>query len=228
MEDAHRQTSQKDGTSFSLEDGKKLLEFLVEKGLDKDTLIQRYDEKCEEYNKMQTVRGYKAPTAIADTLASLYPSNRENVQILDAAAGTGLVSVEVRKRGFVHVDGLDPSEGMLEEAKKSNLYERYICDFLGDNTLDIADDTYTVLTLVSLTSEILKKLSIKCYEELVRITKSGGHILINHYDYIFDSDDIKGNLAHLESRGMWKLVDKQYVVEKQNGVRRCTCVYKVA
>ncbi|XP_046564213.1 methyltransferase-like protein 27 [Haliotis rubra] len=228
MEDTNRQASEKDGTSYSLDDGKRLLEFLVEKGLDNESLVQRYDEKSEEYNKMQIVRRYMAPTSIADTLSALYPSNRENVRILDAAAGTGLVSVEARKRGFVQIDALDPSEGMLEEARKNNLYQRYICDVIGDNTLDIANDTYTVLTLVSLTSEILKKLSVKCYEELVRVTKSGGYILINHYDYIFDTDVMKANLADLESRGLWKLADRHYVEEPHNGVRRCTCIYKVA
>lgn len=44
---------------------------------------------------------------------------------------------QLKKKGFVSTDGLEPSEGMLAEAKRNNLYGRYICDVVGENTFDI-------------------------------------------------------------------------------------------
>lgn len=38
---------------------------------------------------------YKMPKWMGDTLASLYPGNKEKINILDVAAGTGLASVQV-------------------------------------------------------------------------------------------------------------------------------------
>ncbi|XP_046547353.1 methyltransferase-like protein 27 isoform X2 [Haliotis rubra] len=160
-------------------------------------------------------------------LAALYTHNRKSVSILDVAAGTGLVSCEMRKQGFLHIDGLEPSERMLEQAKKNNLYERYICDILADKTLDIADDTYNIVTVVGLSSEIFSTLPIKAFEELVRITKSGGHILMNHYDYIFQRDVLRANLAILEDRGLWKLEDKQIKPNTAHGFTGHLHVYNV-
>ncbi|XP_046547356.1 uncharacterized protein LOC124257355 isoform X3 [Haliotis rubra] len=165
-------------------EAEKDFQFLVEKGLDNDAIVKRFDCVAEKYDKM-------------------------------------------RKQGFLHIDGLEPSERMLEQAKKNNLYERYICDILADKTLDIADDTYNIVTVVGLSSEIFSTLPIKAFEELVRITKSGGHILMNHYDYIFQRDVLRANLAILEDRGLWKLEDKQIKPNTAHGFTGHLHVYNV-
>ncbi|XP_071104267.1 methyltransferase-like protein 27 [Haliotis cracherodii] len=200
---------------------------LIEKGLDNETVIKRFDHMSDKYDMVLGMMDYKMPKWTGDSLASLYPGSKEKINILDVAAGTGLVSVQMRKHGFLHIDGLDPSEGMLEQAKKNNLYERYICDILAENTLDISDDTYTVVTVVGLSSEFFKKLPVKALEELVRVTKSGGHILMNHFDYIFESDVLRTNLLSLGNRGLWKLEDKKIMPEIVKGITGHLHIYKV-
>ncbi|XP_067665495.1 methyltransferase-like protein 27 isoform X2 [Haliotis asinina] len=178
-------------------------------------------------SQIQAIIGNDLPMWMAESLAALYTHSRNTVSILDVAAGTGLASCEMRKRGFLHIDGLEPSEKMLEQAKKKNLYERYICDILADKTLDITDDTYNIVTVVGLSSEVFSTLPTKAFEELVRVTKSGGHILMNHFDYIFQRDDLRANLASLEDRGQWKLEDKQIKPDIAHGFTGHLHIYKV-
>ncbi|XP_046574641.1 methyltransferase-like protein 27 [Haliotis rubra] len=164
---------------------------------------------------------------MAESVAAQYPSNRGDIRILDVAAGTGLVSVELRKHGFVHIDGLEPSEGMLLEAKRNNLYEQYILDMLGENTLDIADDTYTVVTMSGLSREVMKKLPVRALEEMARVTQPGGRVMMNAYDYNFQSEIFRVNLASLECRGIWKLESKEARQHISNGVGGILHTYRV-
>ena len=46
--------------------------------------------------------------------------------------------LQLRSQGFKYIDALDPSEPMLSLAKKNNLYENYLCEFLSDKELPIA------------------------------------------------------------------------------------------
>lgn len=52
------------------------------------------------------------------------------------------VCFQLKQQGFVHIDALDPSEGMLEKAKARSLYENYICDYITDKQLDIQESKY--------------------------------------------------------------------------------------
>ncbi|XP_046373203.1 methyltransferase-like protein 27 [Haliotis rufescens] len=210
-----------------VKEAKREFNSLIEKGLDNETVVKRFDHMSDKYDMVLGMMDYKMPKWMGDSLASLYPGSKEKINILDVAAGTGLASVQMRKHGFLHIDGLDPSEGMLEQAKKNNLYERYICDILADNTLDISDDTYTVVTVVGLSSEFFKKLPVKALEELARVTKSGGHILMSHFDYIFESDVLRTNLLSLGNRGLWKLEDKKIMPEIVKGITGHLHIYKV-
>ena len=45
---------------------------------------------------------------------------------------------QLREQGFRHIDALDPSEAMLSRAKKDNLYDNYINDFLTEKPLPIS------------------------------------------------------------------------------------------
>ncbi|XP_046575591.1 uncharacterized protein LOC124283642 [Haliotis rubra] len=88
--------------------------------------------------------GYTGPAEIAGTIAKLFPSNRNEVYILDVSAGTGLCADKVYSQGFLKIDALEPSNEMLDEARKKGIYSRYFVDGLGENTLDIANGGYII------------------------------------------------------------------------------------
>ena len=50
--------------------------------------------------------------------------------------------IQLREQGFRHIDALDPSQEMLDIAKKDGLYENYFCDFLTEKQLSIESSEY--------------------------------------------------------------------------------------
>jgi predicted TPR repeat methyltransferase len=82
---------------------------------------------------------YVAPTVIAQMLSSAEPDH--TVRVLDVGCGTGLVGVCLSKLGFSHLDGLDFSFEMLEEARRKDVYRELIQADLNES-LDLIQSTY--------------------------------------------------------------------------------------
>ena len=51
---------------------------------------------------------------------------KDEMKIVDAAAGTGLIGVELNKLGYTNLCALDISPEMLDEAKKKNVYTKFL------------------------------------------------------------------------------------------------------
>ena len=60
---------------------------------------------------------------------------KDDIMIIDAGAGTGLVGVELKQLGYTNLHALDISQEMLDEAKKKNLYKKLICAPLNDHRI---------------------------------------------------------------------------------------------
>ncbi|OWF45405.1 Williams-Beuren syndrome chromosomal region 27 protein [Mizuhopecten yessoensis] len=104
----------------------------------RDRKTQFYDSWSKLFDQDMLSDGYSGPSMAADAVAGLYPGDRENVHILDIAAGTGFVGEQLAKHGFVKVDALDPSQGMLDKAKAKGVYQTLICSYFDEKKLDIA------------------------------------------------------------------------------------------
>ena len=57
---------------------------------------------------------------------------KDEVKIIDVAAGTGLIGVELNKLGYTNLCALDISQEMLDIAKTKNVYTKFICSPLND------------------------------------------------------------------------------------------------
>ncbi|XP_046583424.1 uncharacterized protein LOC124290673 [Haliotis rubra] len=147
--------------------------FIGDEETSRDEIIDRFSRNSQHYEKVIAATNNNYATKTAQTTAELFPSNRKDIYILDVAAGTGLCGQELYSLGFQKMDALDPSEQMLDEARKKGLYGRYYLDVLGETTLDIANDTYDAVTISGLSTMVLKKLPINAMEELIRIVKPG-------------------------------------------------------
>ena len=53
-----------------------------------------------------------------------------------------MIILQLKANGFVHIDALDPSQAMLDLAKKEGLYENYFVDFLNEKQLSIPPGTF--------------------------------------------------------------------------------------
>ena len=109
----------------------------VEDYYDEWTVENKYDKDMVDWK-------YSGPQETV-TLFKKYNS-KKGIKILDAGCGTGLVGVELKKNGYLNLDGADFSQKMLDLVPK-NIYENLFKIDLNQK-VNIADDTYEGITCV--------------------------------------------------------------------------------
>lgn len=136
-----------------------------------------YFDWAKSYDQVLELTGYTGPSKVADVVSDcISKEKKDKVRILDVGAGTGLVGRELHKRGFRHIDALDPSEAMLNEAKKWEVYENYIVNFISGSPLNIQADSYDVLTGCGVFSEA--HVPVEALHEMIRLVKPGGFVVL--------------------------------------------------
>jgi MFS family permease len=160
---------------------------------DLDELRGEYDRIAQAYDaELVDGMGYRSPAAVSAV-----------ARILDAGAGTGLLGVALAEDGFTHVDALDLSTGMLAEAARKHVYGDLRAGRLGDE-LEYDSGTYdAVVSAGVLTTGHAPAQSL---DELVRITRPGGHLI-----FTLRADQLppgfERKIAELEEAERWTLVE---------------------
>lgn len=120
---------------------------------------------------------YKVPQPFAKlfdaTVSKLFPEIRKkDFKVLDVAAGTGLVGLELRKLGYDNIDALDMSQEMLNQAKKKGVYKKSICAALTDQQIpDIGTGEYDALTCSS--AVCTSHVRPSAFQEMIKLVKPG-------------------------------------------------------
>ncbi|XP_050405329.2 uncharacterized protein LOC126821067 [Patella vulgata] len=155
---------------------------------------------------------YNGPIEAAKAVGKFIPTDRDNVKILDIAAGTGYVGEELHQMGFLHVDALEPSEGMLDIAKEKGVYKNYILDILGGKKYSIGTDYYDC----SVVSGGMGEGHIPCTGilEMIRIVKPGGIVVIamreEYLNYVEEyQNKLEPMMEELEKEGVWEKIDRR-------------------
>ena len=133
---------------------------------DNAQLAERYDQWASDYEAdLDRDFGYSGPADAAEIFVRHVPLD---AKILDAGAGTGLVGLELKGRGYAKILAMDMSEGMLEQARSKGVYQELHRMVMGE-PLDFETDAFDavisvgVLTLGHATADSL--------DELVRVTR---------------------------------------------------------
>ncbi|MEN3793535.1 class I SAM-dependent methyltransferase [Fulvimarina sp. MAC3] len=99
---------------------------------DTEALREYYAGWASDYDKDVATERYGGPGVIADvatTVARGYLKRPlKEIRVLDAGCGTGLAGIELKKRGFVDVDGFDLSAEMTEIADNTGAYDKLVAD----------------------------------------------------------------------------------------------------
>lgn len=190
----------------------KIVHDVMQAGISLSVREQRYSDWTGTYEKDLEDLDYQGPHILGKAAAECFPENRENKVIIDIAAGTGLVGVELYRHGFRIMDALDPIEKMLDLAKEKNIYRNYICDYVTEKPLNIKENTYDALTICG--GMGYGHLPCNALFEMIRLVKPGGYIVIvTRNSHLENVEDYKGKLAplmdKLEKDGKWKNVKRE-------------------
>ena len=167
-----------------------------------EELRGEYDRIASAYDaELLDGMGYRSPAAVSEVVRRLL---QPDARVLDAGAGTGLLGVALAKEGFTRLDAFDLSPGMLAEAARKDVYDDLRTGRLGD-ALEYGDGTYdAVVSAGVLTTGHAPATSL---DELVRITRRGGHLI-----FTLRSDQMppgyEEKIAEFEKARRWQLVER--------------------
>ena len=169
---------------------------------DLEELRSEYDRIAEAYDAaLVDEMGYTSPSELARTVGRLLP---RDARILDVGAGTGLLGAALADAGFSQLDGLDLSPRMLAEARRKGVYGDLREGRLGGE-LDFESGQYDgVVAAGVLTTGHAPADSL---DELVRITRPGGHVVFTLRSDAGKPIGFEERMAELVSGGQWQLVE---------------------
>ncbi|XP_076461640.1 methyltransferase-like protein 27 [Babylonia areolata] len=201
------------GEGQEMREAQEAINFYLKPGVGAQRSVKAYDDTSEQYEQYVNAFQYAGPQQVAKTISSLYPeqSQKESVRILDVAAGTGLVGVEMHKLGFRNMDALDPSQGMLNVASRRGIYGRLFTEYIDDKKLPIDDKSYDSMVICGGMGE--NQIPCSALHEMIRLVKSGGYIVnVTRVEHLKNCSDYVGRLENLmqqlESDGKWRQVTR--------------------
>jgi len=189
-----------------------------------EELMAAYSEWADNYDgDLLGEMGYVAPM-IASKLLQNY-LDRKDTRILDAGCGTGIVGELLHQDGYGNIEGLDYSQDMLNKARAKSIYKTLN---RGDLTgsLDIEDATYDAI--ISVGTFTCGHVGPEAFGELIRITKTGGHLCFTVREQAWEEDDYRAKLRNYENNSLWELQELRtadYI--QQEGARCKVCLYKI-
>ena len=189
----------------------------------KEELATAYGEWAEQYDTdLIDEMGYVAP-AIASQLLQEYLED-QSAKILDAGCGTGLVGADLHQKGYCNLEGFDYSAQMLGKAKDKEVYNKL---HQGDLTgrLDLPENSYDAI--ISVGTFTCGHVGPEAFDELIRITKPGGHLCFTVRDQAWEEDNYRVAMDKIENIGAWKRVEEKTTVYIQQDGSSCNvCIYQ--
>ncbi|MCI2420756.1 class I SAM-dependent methyltransferase [Saccharopolyspora sp. K220] len=156
-----------------------------------------YDEWATDYDTdMIDGMDYVAPANAANRLVDVVGGDPGPV--LDAGCGTGLVGVALARRSVSVIDGVDLSQGMLDQARARGVYRNLGKADLTQR-LDVADDTYGAAICVGTITD--GHVGPEVFDELVRVVRPGG-LVVATVAHVWESRKVGEHLDDLAARGL--------------------------
>jgi len=161
-----------------------------------------YDEWAKDYDRDLTGDyRYRSPDIVADAVEAL--GIPKDAALVDLGCGTGLIGAALKARGYATLDGLDVSQGMLDQAAGKGIYRQL---FRGDLTAKtpLADASYDhVLCIGSMGAG---HVDADHLPELLRPLKPGGYLVLYMNAGWYEELDFGGRFEAHEEAGRWRIL----------------------
>ena len=189
-------------------------------------LEARYDAWASTYDAENAAAGFRLPTLVAGFVARYVTAGGDPV--LDAGCGTGLAGDSLRILGYRNLVGIDLSQQMLAAAARLEVYAALHRMTLGEH-LDFPDRHFAASVAAGVFTEGHAPHS--SFDELIRVTRPGGHLVFNVRDDIYERDGFREKQDSLVAAGRWRLMEmserfRPFIV-KEAGVVARIFVYRV-
>lgn len=172
-------------------------------GLKGDGVRDYYDKWAETYEAEVAQNAYATPGRCASALVATGVALE--TPILDFACGTGLSGEALRDAGFIVIDGMDLSDGMLEKARAKGLY-RTLMKVASDAPPPVALGDYAIITAIGAIGPGAAPAEV--IAPLIDALTSGGYFVISLNDVA---------LEHLEFPAALKAQTHTTLVSKERG-----------
>jgi SAM-dependent methyltransferase len=167
-----------------------------------EELADRYDQWAKDYDRdLEEDFGWTGPLRTSEVLAGHVP---REARVLDAGAGTGLVGQILSGMGYGNLVAMDLSRGMLEESRKKGVYRELHQMVMGE-PLDFATGAFDAVISVGVLT--VGHAPASSLDELVRVTKSGGHIVFSLRPDVWEDSGFKEKQERLVADGKWQLAE---------------------
>lgn len=168
-----------------------------------EQLAAAYADWSNFYDRETLGLGYTLPFLITGWLARHVP--KDAGPLLDAGCGTGLSGPFVRALGYDQLEGLDLSPEMLALARARGGYAKLTQAELGKK-LPWPDGHFAAFFSTGVFTEGHAPAS--GLDELVRITRPGGHAILTVRDMLAERPDFREKFTGLQREGRWAPVEQ--------------------
>ena len=190
----------------------------------KKKVLEYYDDwtNNSQFNQDMVDWKYTAPSNAAQLLHK-YSSNKD-IQILDAGCGSGLVGMELAKKGYINITGADFSQSMMDLIPK-NIYKSLKLIDLNE-TLFYKENSFDAIICVG--TFTYGHVKAHALDEFLRITKNNGLICFTVNEGIYGKYKFDKKITELSKNNSWEMLElskSSYIVNKD--VHAWLCIAKV-
>ena len=179
----------------------------------KDKVLKYYDDwtKNAQFNQDMIDWKYTAPVNTVQLLDKYI--HDKNIKILDAGCGSGLAGIELKKRGFTNIYGVDFSQSMLNLIP-NNIYQTVELIDLNE-PLKYNDNDFDVIICVG--TFTYGHVKAHALNEFIRVTNKNGYICFTINEGIYTEYKFDKKINELSKNKSWEVLNlskSSYIVNK--------------
>ena len=179
----------------------------------KDKVLKYYDDwtKNAQFNQDMIDWDYTAPVNTVQLIDKYI--HDKNIKILDAGCGSGLAGIELKKRGFTNIYGVDFSKSMLNLIP-NNIYQTVELIDLNE-PLKYNDNDFDVIICVG--TFTYGHVKAHALNEFIRVTNKNGYICFTINEGIYTEYKFDKKINELSKNKSWEVLNlskSSYIVNK--------------
>ena len=179
----------------------------------KDKVLKYYDDwtKNAQFNQDMIDWEYTAPVNTVQLIDKYI--HDKNIKILDAGCGSGLAGIELKKRGYADIHGVDFSQSMLNLIP-NNIYQTVELIDLNEPLKYDDNDFGAIICVGTFTYGHVKAHAL---DEFIRVTNKNGYICFTVNEGIYTGYKFDKKINELSKNKSWEVLNlskSSYIVNK--------------